>query len=230
MNPKQSILVWDIPTRLFHWLLALSFVGAFVTAESERTRDLHLLFGYTLLGLIGFRLLWGLIGTRYARFRSFLFRPAAVRDYLVSLLTRHPKHYLGHNPAGSLAVFLLLALGLFAGITGWAAYNDASGGEWLEELHEGMANAMLAVVFVHIAGVVVSSLLHRENLVRAMFTGRKHGEPAQGIRYRHAWLGAILLAAVAGFWYWYPQTLATPDTHAQVAQRMTHDDQRREIR
>lgn len=229
MSTKQSILVWDIPTRLFHWLLALSFVGAFVTAESERTRDLHLLFGYTLLGLIGFRLLWGLIGSRYARFRSFLFSPAAVRDYLVSLLTRNPKHYLGHNPTGSFAVFLLLALGLLAGASGWAAYNDA-GGEWLEELHEGMANAMLAVVFVHIAGVVVSSLLHRENLVRAMITGRKQGKPAQGIRYRHAWLGALLLAAVAGFWYWYPQTLATPDTHAQVAQRMTNNDQRHETR
>lgn len=230
MNPKQSILVWDIPTRLFHWLLALSFVGAFVTAESERTRDIHVLFGYTLLGLIGFRLLWGLIGTRYARFRSFLIRPAAVRDYLVSLLTRSPKHYLGHNPAGSLAVFLLLGLGLLAGITGWATYNDASGGEWLEELHEGMANAMLVVVFVHIAGVVVSSLLHRENLVRAMVTGRKQGESAQGIRYRHAWLGILLLAAVAGFWYWYPQTLTAPDTHAQVTQRMTYNDQRHEMR
>ncbi len=229
MNPKQSILVWDIPTRLFHWLLALSFVGAFVTAESERTRDLHLLFGYTLLGLIGFRLLWGLVGTRYARFRSFLFRPAAVRDYLVSLLTRHPKHYPGHNPAGSFAVFLLLGLGLLAGATGWAAYND-TGGEWLEELHEGMANAMLLGVFVHVAGVVVSGLLHRENLVRAMVTGRKQGEPAQGIRYRHAWLGAILLGAVAAFWYWYPQTMGAPDTHAQVAQRMALDDHRHKIR
>ncbi len=230
MNTKQSILVWDIPTRLFHWLLALSFVGAFVTAESERTRDLHLLFGYTLLGLIGFRLVWGLIGTRYARFRSFLFSPVAVRDYLVSLLTRHPKHYLGHNPAGSLAVFLMLGLGLLAGITGWAAYNDTSGGEWLEELHEGMANAMLVVVFVHIAGVVVSSLLHRENLVRAILTGHKQGEPEQGIRYRHAWLGAVLLVIVAAFWYWYPQTLAVPDVRAQATERMTHDDHRHEIR
>lgn len=219
MNAKPSIQVWDIPTRLFHWLLALSFVGAFVTAESERTRDLHLLFGYTLFGLIGFRLLWGLVGTRYARFRSFLFSPAALRDYLASLLTRHPKHYLGHNPAGSLAVFLLLALGVLVGITGWATYQD-TGGEWLEELHEGMANAMLAVVVVHIVGVVVSSLLHRENLVRAMITGRKQGDPGQGIRHGHAWLGAILLAAVIGFWYWYPQTLAVPDTRAQATERL----------
>lgn len=229
MSTKQSILVWDIPTRLFHWLLALSFVGAFITAESERLRDIHVLFGYTLLGLISFRLVWGLIGTRYSRFKSFLFSPKAVRDYLVSLLTRNPKHYLGHNPAGSLAVFLLLGLGLLAGITGWATYND-TGGEWLEELHEGMANAMLAVVFVHIAGVVVSSLLHRENLVRAMITGRKQGELAQGIRYRHAWLGVILVVAVASFWYWYPQTLATPDARAQVVQRMTHNDHRYELR
>jgi cytochrome b len=223
------ILVWDFPTRVFHWLLAGSFAGAFVTADSETWRDLHVALGYLLLALIGFRIVWGLIGTRYARFKSFLFSPKAVRDYLVSLLTRHPKHYLGHNPAGSLAVFVLLGLGLLAGITGWATYND-TGGEWLEELHEGMADAMLIAVFVHIAGVVVSSLLHRENLVRAMLTGRKQGEPAQGIRYRHAWLGALLLAAVVAFWYWYPQTLATPDMRAQVAERQTHDGQRHAIR
>jgi hypothetical protein len=152
-----------------------------------------------------------------------------VRDYLASLLTRNPKHYLGHNPAGSLAVFLLLGFGLLAAVTGWATYND-TGGEWLEEWHEGMANAMLFVVFVHIGGVGVSSLLHRENLLRAMFSGRKYGEPGQGIRYSHAWLGAILLAAVAAFWYWYPQMLAAPDMHAQGADQIARHDERRETR
>ena len=200
----QRILVWDIPTRLFHWLLALSFTGAFVTAESERFRDVHVLLGYTFAGLIAFRLLWGFIGTRYAHFSSFRFTPGEVGRYLGSLFTRLPRHYLGHNPAGSLAIFLMLGLGIVTALAGYATYNDF-GGEWLEELHEGAANAMLIVVFVHIAGVIVSSLLHRENLVRSMINGRKLGEQREGIRYAHAWLGALLLAAVIGFWYAYPQ-------------------------
>jgi cytochrome b len=213
----QRILVWDVPTRLFHWLLALSFAGAFLTAESERFRDIHVLLGYTFAGLIGFRLVWGLVGTRYARFKSFRFGFAELRGYLLSLLTRSPRHYLGHNPAGAIAIFALLGLGIVVAVTGYAVYNDY-GGEWIEELHEGSANAMLVVVFVHIAGAVVSSLLHRENLVRAMITGRKLGEPRAGIRFGHAWLGALLLAAVVGFWYAYPQL---PPTSTEVAANAT---------
>jgi cytochrome b len=200
---KEQILVWDIPTRVFHWLLAASFAGAFLTAESERWRDVHVMLGYTFAGLIAFRLVWGLIGTRYARFRSFLFRRAELLDYLRSLVRRSPRHYPGHNPAGSLVILLLLGLGIVTIGSGWATYNEV-GGEWLEELHEATANAMLALVFVHIAGVVVSSLLHRENLVAAMVTGRKRGAPAQGIHRGHAWLALLLLVAVTTFWSWYP--------------------------
>ncbi len=205
----QRILVWDVPTRLFHWLLALSFAGAFLTAESERWRDIHVLLGYTFAGLIGFRLVWGLIGSRYARFKSFRFELSELRDYVFSLLSRSPRHYLGHNPAGAIAIFTLLGLGALVALSGYAVYNKA-GGEWLEELHEGAANAMLLVVFVHIAGAVVSSLLHRENLVRSMINGRKLGEPRDGIRFGHAWLGALLLTAVVGFWYAYPQMQPPP--------------------
>ena len=169
---KSMIRVWDLPVRIFHWLLVLSFTGAFVTAESERLRDVHVMLGYTVLGLLAFRLVWALVGTRYARLSSFAFGPRAVADYLRSLLTMHPKHYLGHNPAGSWVIYLLVLLGITAGATGYATYNDI-GGEWMEDLHEGAANAMLALVFVHVAGVVVSSLLHRENLVKAMVTGYK---------------------------------------------------------
>ncbi len=201
----NRILVWDVPTRLFHWLLAASFVGAFLTGDSERYRDIHLLCGYTMLGLIAFRLVWGLIGTRYARFRSFLFAPTEVVAYLKSLLTRVPRHYLGHNPAGSIAIFLLLGFGVVSGITGYAAYNEI-GGEWMAELHEGAANTMLALVLVHIAGVLVSSLRHRENLVRGMITGYKSGDPGSGIRHGYAWVGAIMLAAVTTWWTWYPQS------------------------
>ena len=216
---SERVLVWDVPTRVFHWLLALSFAGAFLTADSERLRDLHVLLGYTMLGLIGFRIVWGLFGTRYARFRSFLFSPRELLQYLRSLASRSPRHYLGHNPAGSLAILLLLALGLVTAATGYATYNEM-GGEWLAELHEACAFAMLAVVGVHIAGVVVSSLLHRENLVRAMITGRKAGEPSQGIRRTHAWLAAAMIAVVAAFWVWYP---STQPVQAQAVQQRIHD-------
>ena len=196
---NQRILVWDVPTRVFHWLLALSFGGAFLTAESERYRDIHVVLGYTLLGLIAFRLLWGFFGTRYARFRSFLFKPGEIVAYVSSLLKRKPAHYVGHNPAGSVAIWLLLLLGTLSGVTGVVLFQDM-GGDTVEELHAVVSNAMLAAVLIHIAGVVVSSLMHRENLARAMITGSKQAKPDQGIKRSYAWLGVIMLIVVVAFW------------------------------
>ena len=155
---KQRILVWDLPTRVFHWLLAGSFAGAFLTAESERFRDIHVALGYTVLGLVVFRFLWGVIGTRYARFSSFPIAPRSVVRYLKSLFTRSPQHHIGHNPAGSLAIYAILALAVVAGATGYAAYNEI-GGERLAKLHEVAANAMLGLVAIHICAVLASSLL-----------------------------------------------------------------------
>lgn len=202
-TPTTRILVWDVPTRLFHWLLVGSFAGAFLTAESERLRDVHVALGYTVAGLIAFRLVWGLVGSRYARFRSFLFAPRELWAYLRDLPTRTARRYLGHNPAGAVAIFALLALGLGLTATGYATFNDL-GGEALEELHEGLAFAMLAVVAVHVAGVLLGSVRHRENLVTAMITGRKRGLPGEGIRRRHAWVALLLAVAVAVFWSWPP--------------------------
>jgi cytochrome b len=193
------ILVWDIPTRVFHWLLAGSFIGAFVTAESEMFRDVHVALGYLLLALIGFRIFWGIVGTRYARFSAFAFGPSKVLAYLKSLLTGSPQHYLGHNPAGSWVIYALLLLGVLAGATGYATYNEI-GGEWFEELHEAFANSMLVLVGVHVAGVVVSSLLHRENLVKSMINGYKQGETDQGVRGAYWLIGAGLLAGTVLLW------------------------------
>lgn len=218
---SKRILVWDVPTRIFHWLLALSFTGAFLTAESERYRDIHVVLGYTVLGLLAFRLLWGFFGTRYAQFRSFLFKPGEILSYFFSLLEGKPKHYVGHNPAGSVAIWLLLGLGISSGLTGVLLLQDI-GGDAMEELHEGLANAMLVVVFIHIAGVVVSSVMHRENLVRSMITGFKSAGPNEGISRSYRWLGAIMLAAVVAFWVAYPATgLVTPSADSAHAQR--HD-------
>ena len=175
---KAKVLVWDLPTRAFHWLLALSFAGAFLTAESERYRDIHVALGYTVLALVGFRLVWGLVGTRYARFRSFAFGPRRVLTYVNSLVSGAPQHYVGHNPVGSWGIYALLALSLLAGASGYATYNEI-GAHAAEEVHEALANALLFVVLVHVAGVLVSSLLHRENLVRAMLTGYKSPPPGR---------------------------------------------------
>jgi cytochrome b len=195
---NDRILVWDLPTRLFHWLLAGTFAGAWLTAESERWIGVHTVLGYTFAGLIAFRLVWGFIGSRYARFSSFVTGPGPVARYLGSLLTFRPEHHVGHNPAGGWAVLALLGLGLTTALSGFAAY--ALNAHWLEELHEGVAGAMLALVFVHIGAVVVSSLLHRENLVSAMWSGLKHGSAAEAI-HRRRWIAAgALLAMVAGIW------------------------------
>ena len=196
---KTKILVWDTPVRVFHWLLVLSFAGAYLTAESERWRLVHVSLGYTMGGLVAFRILWGLLGTRYARFGSFVRGPASVLRYVRSLLSGQPEHHLGHNPAGAVAIVLLLLVSIGIVATGWASYNEV-GGDWLEELHEGAANFMLAVAGLHVAGVVVSSWLHRENLVRAMVTGQKEGVPEEGIRRAWRPLALLMLVAVLGFW------------------------------
>jgi cytochrome b len=180
---RSRILVWDLPVRAFHWLLVAAFAGAFLTPESERLRGVHALLGYVVFGLLAFRVVWGVIGSRYARFASFAFGPRAVLAYVRSLLSREPVRHVGHNPAGSYAIFALIALGLVAATTGHAIDGETSG-RWLEALHEGAANAMLAVVIVHVAGVIVASLLHRENLVAAMVTGYKAGDPSASI-HRH---------------------------------------------
>ena len=195
-----SIRVWDLPTRVFHWSLVACFAGAWLTAESERWRDVHVMLGYTLIGLVAFRVLWGFAGSRYARFRSFLFGPAAVWRYLRSILSGTPQHFSGHNPVGALAIFALLGLGVLASLSGVVVYEDI-GGEWLEEVHELAAAAMLALAGMHVAGVVASGALHRENLVRSMVSGWKRGHPDDGIPGMRTVAGVLLLAVVAWFWW-----------------------------
>ena len=196
---RGRILVWDIPTRLFHWSLVSCFAIAYLTSESERWQVWHVTAGYTFGALLLFRLLWGMIGTRYARFSNFVRGPKSVMTYLGSLLTRHPQHYVGHNPAGAWAIVAMVALGLLTVLTGWASFNDY--GDWFGELHEGIVNVLLLVVIIHVAGVLVSSLLHRENLVQAMINGHKQGAADEAIRYPQ-WLAGIALALgiVAFLW------------------------------
>lgn len=197
----QKILVWDWPVRIGHWLMVGGFVIAWLTSESETFRLLHVWAGSAVISVAAFRLIWGVVGTRHARFSSFVRGPRAVLAYVGSLLRLQPLHHTGHNPAGGWAIVALLALGVLTGASGWAIYNEL-GGHWLEELHEGLAAAMLAVVLVHLAGVFSGSLLHGENLVRAMLTGRKTGEPGEAISSARP-LAAVALVAwlfTAGWW------------------------------
>ncbi len=150
----SRILVWDAPTRVGHWLMAGSFAVAFVTGDSEAWRNVHVVAGYVFLATIVFRLAWGLIGTRYARFGSFVQPPAAVTGYAKSLLTGRPQHWVGHNPAGGYAILAMLILGLLAAATGILHYAGIAG-DLFEEVHEAMANLALAVVAVHLVGVAV---------------------------------------------------------------------------
>jgi cytochrome b len=192
----RDILVWDAPLRLFHWLFAACFAGAWLTAESEHWQLVHVTLGYTAGGLVIFRLAWGLVGTRYACFASFVRGPARVWDYVVGLLRGHPQRHVGHNPAGAVVIVAMLALAC-ALTVGLPITMRAERG-WVN-CTRAVANVMLALVGVHIGGVVVSSWLHRENLIAAMVSGRKTGQPDEGVRCAWRNVAALMLIVVLAF-------------------------------
>jgi len=202
-------LVWDAPLRVFHWLLAASFAVAWLSSEGERWQLVHVTAGYTMAGLVAFRVVWGLVGTRHARFSDFVRSPWQAVDYLVTLAERRPQHHTGHNPAGGLAILALLLLTVLTAVTGWANYNEL-GAHWMEEVHEVLASTMLGLVGLHLAAVVVSSVLHRENLVTAMIHGRKPVPAAEGIGSSWRGVAAVLLAGVLGFWWLQWQSAPQP--------------------
>lgn len=133
---------------------------------------MHVASGYATLVLVAFRLIWGFVGTRYARFEAFAFDFARLRRYITSLVRGTPEHYVGHNPAGSYVIVAMLATTVLTGLTGYLTLRLPDN-EIFEEVHEAVANSWLGLVFVHVAGVLVSSFVHRENLISAMVTGYK---------------------------------------------------------
>jgi cytochrome b len=186
MNTPHSINVWDIPLRLFHWLLVAGFFTAYFT--EDELLDLHVIAGYLVMGLLLFRVIWGFIGNEYARFANFLCPPAQSIRYISDLIHRTAKRYIGHNPAGAAMIVLLLLSLLMTSLTGLAVYGaDQAAGplasigsaheELWEEVHEFFANFTLLLVIVHILGVLIESVIHRENLARAMIHGFKKISP-----------------------------------------------------
>jgi cytochrome b len=217
------VLIWDMPVRLFHWLTVLCFAGAYLSAETERWRLLHVTLGCTMAGLLAFRVVWGLVGTRHARFVNFVRGPAAVLRYLRGLLNGRPEHHVGHNPAGAIAILALLGLTAVVTAAGWAAYNDF-GGEWLQELHGGAANAMLAVVGVHVAGVLLGTWMHRDNLIGAMLTGRKTARPQDGVRSAWRSVALLMLTAVLAFWALQWQSAPAASTAGAISTSARHHE------
>lgn len=187
IRSDDTVKVWDLFIRLFHWTLVAGFATAWISGEVHAS-EIHVLTGYALCALLAARIYWGFRGSHHARFGSFFFPPAETLDYLRSMLSGHPRHYLGHNPAGALMVFTLLCLLaalLATGLAALAAIDfegpllfiaNSVGDETayaFRHLHELLANIVLALVVLHLCGAVIGSIQHRENLVKAMFTGRK---------------------------------------------------------
>lgn len=169
---SRTVAVWDLPLRLWHWALAVSILAAWFTPTVYDT--LHRIVGYTVLGLLAFRLVWGFWGSRYSRFRMVGVRLRAAPHYLWNLRRGMTGRYIGLNPAGTLMlVALLLAIAISA-ITGAMSVTVTFFGLWwVEDTHAIASDAVIVLAVVHVLGVVLMGLLQRENLIRAMFTGRK---------------------------------------------------------
>lgn len=211
----ESVVVWDLPTRVFHWLLVLSFTGAWTTAENDKFVYVHVYAGYVFFGLLMFRLLWGIVGSRYAQFRSFAHNWTSVTDYLRGLLSGKAQRFIGHNPAGGWAIFAMLVLGLLTALSGFIVFGGEEGHGPLKHLagfdigneakgfHEFFATSMLVMVFLHVGGVLVESVFHKENLIWAMLSGRKPAE--QGTRGVGVYplLGVAILFLVFGSGVYY---------------------------
>ena len=201
MTEPRNDSVYDLPTRLFHWLFAGTFVAAFTianVAEHSSAFPLHMLAGLMLAGLVIFRVLWGFMGTRYARFDSFVLSPARLLEYLKAVFVGGGRRWAGHNPASSWVALLMLGLATGLAITGILMANGNR--EAYEEVHELLANAFLAVAILHVAGVVLHSLRHRDAFAMSMVDGRKQLDPEATGSVRNRPVAAlVMLGAIVTF-------------------------------
>ena len=183
-NSKETLIpVWDILVRIFHWSLVLFVLILFITEDDFLF--IHTYAGYTVLLLVGFRIIWGFIGPYYAKFSQFFATPQQALSYLKEEIAGDAKHYLGHNPAGALMIFALIITLILTGLTGLATIaTEAKGpladtfianysGELLGEIHSLFTGILLTLIIFHVLGVIFSSLAEEENLIKAMITGKK---------------------------------------------------------
>ncbi len=218
--------VVDAPTRLMHWLLALSFLGAYLTADGERWRLVHVTLGYTMAALLVARLLWGLAGPRQARLAGLWRRVQGLRGWLKSAVALDIDWRQGANLGLALGIVLLLALIAPLTLSGYGVYQEWTG-DWLAEVHEWFGNAMLLLVLAHIVIVLAASLLRRRNLIMPMITGRAPGSGPDLARRGFGGLAALMLAGVLAFWSWQWQSApsAVADDGGYAAQSPHGDDE-----
>jgi cytochrome b len=171
-TPPATVKVWDLFVRLFHWSLATLFVVAYATGDE--IEKIHIAAGYTIAALLALRIVWGFVGPRHARFANFVRRPREVLAYLRDVALFRAPRYIGHNPAGGAMILALLAMLAGTCATGFMMTTDAFwGAEWVEDVHEVLANLTVGLIALHVLGVLAASFEHGENLVKAMVTGRK---------------------------------------------------------
>ena len=203
--------VIDAPTRMFHWLFALSFLGAYLTAEGEHWRLMHVTLGYTMAGLLAFRVLYGLFGPRQASLSALWRKLGGARAWLSAWRpgqARPAGHARqGQNLAMAAMIVALLATVLPLTLSGYATYQDWGdflGGDWPAELHEWLGNAMLALVLGHLALITALSVWRRQNQATPMLTGRVAGAGPDLVKANRGWLAALMLLAVLAFgaWQW----------------------------
>jgi cytochrome b len=203
---SRIVLVWDLPTRLFHWLLVIFVIISFVTAKiGGNMMQYHKLSGFAILVLVLFRLIWGFIGSRQSRFLTFVKAPFAVMRYAMTLLRRNSAHDLGHNPLGGWSIIAMLFILLLQAATGLFANDDiATEGplyEWvskatsdqLTRIHRLNQEVIIALVSIHVLAVLFYFFYQRENLIKPMITGGKRWigpepEPMTG----RTWIAAVI--------------------------------------
>jgi cytochrome b len=202
-NPEpaaERVLVWDLPLRIFHWLLAAAFLLAWILAvtsdDESRAFAVHGLLGLFIAALVAFRLVWGVIGTRHARFDAFATRPAALFAYLKSVFVGPGREYVGHNPASSYVTWAMLIL--LVGLV-WSGILLGRGNESVEDLHEILAHSMLALVGIHLLGVILHTVRHRDPITLGMIDGRKRGPTSAAIRSARP-VSALLLGVLLASW------------------------------
>lgn len=183
-SPEPGVIrVWDPLVRAFHWFLVLGIGLNYFLLPPGKT--LHRYVGYAIAAALAVRLVWGFVGSPHARFSDFVTSPRTVLSHMAAVLTGRDRRYVGHNPAGGAMVLVLLFLVAVTCLTGWMQGLDAFWGvEWVQELHELDADLIIALAAMHVFAAIAESVLHRENLVLAMITGRKRR--AEGTDIDHA--------------------------------------------
>ncbi len=199
----EKTKVYDLPTRIFHWLFAALFLGAFFIVKAidddSPAYAYHMLFGLVLALTVVLRIVWGFVGSRYARFSSFALRPSDLFQYFKQFVTGKTARTLGHNPASSWAAIIMMMLALGLALTG---YGMTSGGnkEVLEDVHELLANTFIIVVIAHVAGVILHTLRHRDWIGLSMVNGKKQSiEGETGIGRSHRGVALLFLVIVGAF-------------------------------